>query len=402
MKFRKNHKRKKFFKYSEKKKPNLEIFENQMNQNTELNNSQILPKKNKFKKFSWVVYFLLIIAIILGLFWKNQNHKIITSSDAKTHIQKRSFKVDTLELASFKYLKKLTIYGSSEAFRTVEIIPELDAKVKSIEINDGDFVTKDQILLHLVKPQYNSLLNEAKISFANSELEYKSMQTLYKNKLASVRELQKAKALYEEDKAKLKIATDNLESLTIKAPFSAKIEEVYVEEGEIVSKYSTKLLKIIEDDRLIITGFLAESKVNSLLIGDVAKVFFSNNSEADGEITFIAGDADPDTRTFKVEVLIDNKSQYFRSGMTAKIEIPYDKVNAYKIKPSYLTLNDEGKIGIKYVENNIVKFSEVEILEESNDQMIITKLPKNISIIATGHGFVKEGEEVLVQTENNE
>ena len=384
MKYYKNNKRTKYLKA--KHHPSAEkVMKIAKNH---LDRKQPIKARVKYRGTKWIFYILFILLLISIWFFKQISNQPTITEKA---IVEPIFNVEVANISSFKYIKKLTIYGSSRAYRTLTIIPEVNAKVNQIMITDGDVVNKGDVLIKLTKPQYQSFLNEAEIRVSNSKLEYKSIKTLYANKLSSKRELQRSKAIYEEDKAKLKIAQDNLSSLTIKAPFNAKIEEVYVVLGEVISSYKTSLLKMIQDDKLIITGFLAESKVNDLLIGDNAKIYFSNNSEADGEIIFIAGDADPDTRTFKVEVLINNVADFFRSGMTAKIEIPYSRVTAYEIKPSYLTLNDQGIVGIKYVENFKVKFTEVEILEENNDKMIVTNLPSNLPIIITGHGFVQEG-----------
>ena len=67
-------------------------------------------------------------------------------------------------------------------------------------------------LIELSKPQFTSLLNEAKISLDNSKkLEYNSIRSLYKNKLASKLELQRAKARYEANQAALKFAQDKVD-----------------------------------------------------------------------------------------------------------------------------------------------------------------------------------------------
>ena len=68
---------------------------------------------------------------------------------------------------------------------------------------------------------------------------------------------------------------------------------------------------------------------------------------------------------------------------------------AHKISPSILILNDNGKLGIRSVEDNLVKFHNVTILEDSESGLWITDIPKNLEIIVQGQGFVEDNQKVL-------
>ena len=74
-----------------------------------------------------------------------------------------------------------------------------------------------------------------------------------------------------------------------------------------------------------------------------------------------------------------------------------DKVIAHKIPSSILVLSDEGKLGVRYVNNdNIVQFSEVIIFEDSKDGLWVAGLPSCVNLIVEGQGFVEEGQAVLI------
>ena len=76
--------------------------------------------------------------------------------------------------------------------------------------------------------------------------------------------------------------------------------------------------------------------------------------------------------------------------------IEIDKVNAHKISPSILLLNDEGKLGIRIVEkDNLAKFVEIIILEDSEEGLWVTGIPEKVEIIIQGQGFVEDDQEVI-------
>jgi multidrug efflux system membrane fusion protein len=60
-----------------------------------------------------------------------------------------------------------------------------------------------------------------------------------------------------------------------------------------------------------------------------------------------------------------------------------------------LILNDNGKLGIRSVEDNLVKFHNVTILEDSESGLWITDIPKNLELIVQGQGFVEDNQKVL-------
>ena len=72
------------------------------------------------------------------------------------------------------------------------------------------------------------------------------------------------------------------------------------------------------------------------------------------------------------------------------------KLLAHQISPSILMLNDDGKLGIRSVENSIVEFHEVEILEDSETGIWITGIPESIELIVQGQGFVENGQKVSI------
>ena len=70
-----------------------------------------------------------------------------------------------------------------------------------------------------------------------------------------------------------------------------------------------------------------------------------------------------------------------------------EKVHSIKILSKLL--NDNGKLGIRSVEDGVVKFHHVTILEDSESGLWITGIPKNLEIIVQGQGFVEDNQKVL-------
>ncbi|MGO1503273.1 MAG: efflux RND transporter periplasmic adaptor subunit, partial [Marinobacter sp.] len=70
-------------------------------------------------------------------------------------------------------------------------------------------------------------------------------------------------------------------------------------------------------------------------------------------------------------------------------------VQATFISPAYLSLGDDGRPGVKYVdEQNQVVFRTVTLLSVSTEGTWVTGLPDEIRLITRGSGFVSEGDQV--------
>ena len=122
--------------------------------------------------------------------------------------------------------------------------------------------------------------------------------------------------------------------------------------------------------------------------------------EGQGKISFISASADQATRTFRVEVEIDNKNAKLRDGITTDINIPLSETKAHLFSPAILVLNDEGQIGVRTVdENNTVIFMPVQLLSDNEKGVWVSGLPDKVRVITVGQEYVLNNQKVSV-TEN--
>jgi multidrug efflux system membrane fusion protein len=123
-----------------------------------------------------------------------------------------------------------------------------------------------------------------------------------------------------------------------------------------------------------------------------------SGNEVRGKVSFIATSADKNTRTFRVEIQVDNKDRTIRDGVSAEIYIESKKVLSHRISPAILSLNDQGKLGIRTVdENNAVEFKEIQILEDTTEGLWVSGLSENERIITLGQEYVFQGQTVNVK-----
>jgi multidrug efflux system membrane fusion protein len=198
----------------------------------------------------------------------------------------------------------------------------------------------------------------------------------------------------EKDSILCSLGVVELNRTEVKAPFSGFIEQIvkpgnFLERGQVCAT-------IIQLNPIIFVAEVPEFNINKVETGQDVDIRLVTGEFINGKLTFVSKSASPSTRTFKVESQIVNKNGLVRDGITAEMTIKTKLVMAHKISPSILLLNDEGKIGIRSVEKDIVKFHNITILEDSESGLWITGIPKELELIVQGQGFVEDGQKVLI------
>ena len=198
----------------------------------------------------------------------------------------------------------------------------------------------------------------------------------------------------EKDSVLCSLGVVELNRTEVKAPFSGFIEQIvkpgnFLERGQVCAT-------IIQLNPIIFIAEVPEFNINKVETGQDVDIRLVTGEFLNGKLTFVSKSASPSTRTFKVESQIENKNGIVRDGITAEMTIKTKLVMAHKISPSILLLNDGGKIGIRSVENDIVKFHNITILEDSESGLWITGIPKELELIVQGQGFVEDGQKVLI------
>ena len=198
----------------------------------------------------------------------------------------------------------------------------------------------------------------------------------------------------EKDDVLCNLGIVELNRTEVKAPFSGYLEQIvkpgnFLERGQVCAT-------IIQLDPITFIAEVPEFNINKVKTGQEVTLDLITGETVNGKLTFVSKSASTSTRTFKVESQVKNDSGQIRDGITSEMTIKIEKILAHQISPSILILNDAGKLGVRSVENNIVIFYEVVILEDSASGLWVSGIPENLDLITQGQGFVEDGQKVLI------
>lgn len=288
--------------------------------------------------------------------------------------------------------RHVVLRGRTESKRSVDVKAEIAATLVSRPAERGMRVSKGDLLCQLAIDDRAVALQEARAAFETSRIEQQGSLELKKQGLLSAVAIANSEARLEAAKAHLRRQELNLARTRIVAPFDGIVEALHMNEGDYAVA-GAPCVTLIDLDPMLIVARVTEAEVESLLQDQAVSGLTITGRELAGSVSFVGTQSDPATRTYPVEITVDNQDYSIRSGLTVELRIGVETVSAHQISPSLLTLNDAGQKGIRILDaSNRVVFKPVEILEDGAEGMWISGLPSTANLITVGHEFVAVGD----------
>ncbi|MBN1276235.1 MAG: efflux RND transporter periplasmic adaptor subunit [Deltaproteobacteria bacterium] len=171
-----------------------------------------------------------------------------------------------------------------------------------------------------------------------------------------------ARANLEEAEAVLALAGDRLKKSIILAPCSGAAAFREVEKGEVIS-FGTVITQIINTDCFKIRVSVSERDI--YVFEKHSRFDFKidaiPNEEFSCSLSFRSPVADPVTRSFPVELTVDDKNPWMSDGMTVRVMLPLvNEKKMIKVPAAWLA-EEEGRIGMFIIMNGKALFRPVSL-----------------------------------------
>ena len=288
-------------------------------------------------------------------------------------------------------MRTIVVNGETAPARVVDIAAETDGRVEYVGVDRGANVERNAVIVRLDERDRKARLAQAEATVRQREVEYQGRLKLKGESYVSEAQLQEAIALLEAAKTELRRAQLDVEYMTIRAPFDGALQERHVEVGDFV-KSGDPIARFIDNRKIIVTANVSEFDAGYVETGQAAQARLATGETVHGTIRYVAPAADAATRTFTVELEVDNSDGMLRAGGTAELQVPAERVLAHRISPSLLTLDDAGNIGLKIInDEGEVEFVVADVALSTNDGVWVAGLPDLATIITVGQGFVVPG-----------
>lgn len=195
--------------------------------------------------------------------------------------------------------------------------------VARIAVDEGDHVTKGQVLARLDPREIDAHLTEAESARTKAERDLERARLLNRDDVVTREVLENAATAAEVARAGAAAARFNRRFSEIIAPQSGVVLARVVEPGEVVGPGTPILVVGSAGTGRVVKAGVADRDVVRLAVGDAADVDLDAlpGTRLRGTVSEIAPAATPQTGLFEVEVRIDGAAPALAAGMIARAAI---------------------------------------------------------------------------------
>lgn len=297
---------------------------------------------------------------------KTLNEKIkeleaqLTTSD-KLVYNSVKIKVKTEETKVLPFSHYFDATGDIETIYEAYISPEINGQITSINVKEGNYVRKGQLLAKLNSDVIETNIAQLKTQLDLAETMYTKQTELWNKQIGSERQYLESKANYESLQNQLKTLNAQYEKTVLRSPINGYIEYINKKEGEFAMP-GMQFMQIVNLDELYVTAKISETYLPVIKAGIEVEITFTSYPEIHlKEPVYRVGNViNSNNRTFLVQVKVKNNSGLLKPNLLANIRInDYNSDNNIVI-PTILIKED-------------LKGTFVYVAEEKNGQWIARK-----------------------------
>lgn len=292
----------------------------------------------------------------------------------------------------------LTLPGEVMGGRDAVLASGLGGIVERVRVSEGDTVSAGQILIQVDSEAYAAQHDqvEAQLALATSDLE--RLRQL--GDLATGQQLEQAETQVAVLQGQRRGILSQLRQANVKAPFAGTIGELDLEPGEFAAP-GTPLVRVVQLDPVMIDLTVSDRDRAALNVGDMVSVSASGTGALhQGVVRHIGPAADLRTRSFPVEVFVDNPDGTLLPGMIASVRVRSQVgEGALVIPQDWVVTKLEGP-GVFVDVDNVAEWRDLELGAVIRDQVVVLDgLSVDERLIITGHRELAQGDELLVVRE---
>ena len=290
--------------------------------------------------------------------------------------------------------------GTLEAEESVDIKPEVDGEVTSIQMTEGEAVKKGDPILQIDESKQAATVAEAQADYNYAKQTMQRSDTLLKDGTISEQEHDQTQAAYQRSVATLNLARKKMHEYTLTAPFDGILGHRAISVGQYVNP-QTVLVSLYSMDRMKLGFSIPERYAARVHPGQTLrlKVAAYGDEEFSGEIYLVEPQVDMATRSIVVRAHIPNADHRLKPGMFANLKL------SVGTKPNALTLAEEclfphsGGFAVYRSNNGIAELVPVETgIRMAGTVEILSGLKVGDQVARSGNLRLSPGRKIITES----
>jgi membrane fusion protein, heavy metal efflux system len=248
----------------------------------------------------------------------------------------------------------------------LRVLLPVPGRIRQVQVGLGDRVRQGQPLLILESPEVSAVqsalrqgeanVSQAKVALAKAQADLARVRDLLANRAVAQKEVLAAEAALAQSEAALEQALASRDealrrlrllglepgsqdqSITLRAPVSAKVVEVSAAGGEYLSDTAVPVLTLADLSTVWVAADVPENAIRLIRVGEPVEITLPAypGQSYTGRVKQIGDLVDPQTRTIKVRAELKNVDGRFRPEMFASIRHSHGNTSAVVIPKAAL------------------------------------------------------------------
>ena len=280
----------------------------------------------------------------------------------------------------------------------VKVLSEVEGRVLTLRVEEGDWVKKGQVLVTLLRDDEEIAFKKAQLKEANARAAFDRAKELVERELISREAFDKLTIDFEIAHQELAEAEWALKKTTIVAPFSGRVTARMTQLGQHV-RPGDELFQVTDFDPLIARIYLPERDVLGLEEGRSVQIRLDASERVSfaGRIRQISPVVDTSTGTVKVTVEATEPPTQVRPGSFVTVNIVRETRPEALLLPREAVLRELQKAHVFVASNDVAEKRAVTLgLEEGDFIEVTSGVEVGDQVIVAGQGGLKDGSAVKI------
>jgi multidrug efflux system membrane fusion protein len=317
--------------------------------------------------------------------------------------EKELIPVRTVALTARPLSEGIRASGKLRSATELQLSFKVGGMVATLQAREGDLVQRGQVLAQLNMTEIKAQVNQARQAYDKANRELHRTQSLYRDSVTTLEQVQNARTGTETSRAGLRIAEFNQQYATIVAPVSGRVLRRSAEPGELVAAGAPVFVISSADAPWVLHVGLADRDIVRVKLGDVAQVHLDAYPERDfsGRVTRLAQASDPASGTYDVEITVQPAGQHLVSGLVGEATITPLQSAAVATVPVEALVSADGQRGYIYSlrgRGPAVQQHAVRVLRLLDDGQVAiqAQVPAGTPIISSGAAYLTPSSQVTL------
>jgi len=295
------------------------------------------------KLLIWIVVIVVIAAIVYARVGKKGDDAPARSIGEIHAAEGVPVDVVTVRTGTITVVREIT--GKVSGIRQSTLRAAGDYKIAQVLAREGERVRRGQTLVRYdvgISPDRMARLDQVTEAYENAKRQYDRLVPLYEEGAVAESDLDAARTALAIAEADLRNSRLELEVVSpidgIATLIDVRAGDA-VEAGDVVAQVA--ILDSVRVDADVAGETVGEVKAGAPVVVEERFVGARATDRIDGRITRVSLGANPDTRLFRVEAVVDNSDGRLRPGLVVTLNVIVDRIGPVAVVPRLAIMSEE-------------------------------------------------------------